>query len=459
MNYDETKHITDGPMENSTHLALLPLKNVIILPKSILPIIVGRPISIQAVEYALKHDKSIFISTQRDSTVENPTDRDVYQVGIRATILQVMRMPNGALKILVEGICRAQIKIVDQSHSFICVYAQDLTSQYSEKTVEIEALWRALKEHYEDYAKINEKIPHDLMSLAKTIEDMDAIADTIAVHINLSFDERQAMLETPDLKERLIKLNALLQKEIQIAQTEQRIKGRIKSQFEKSQREYYLHEQIKAINKELGREDQTAEIAQIKAKIKTLGLSDEASEKVDKELKRLEQMPPFSSEAVVSRNYIDWIISIPWKKQSKDTISLEQAEKILNKQHAGLHKPKERIIEFIAAKKFAKTMERSPIICLVGPPGVGKTSLGQSIAKSLGREFVRISLGGIKDEAEIRGHRRTYIGALPGKIIHAMKKAKTVNPLILLDEIDKISRDVHGDPSSALLEVLDPEQN
>ncbi len=460
MNQDDIKHIQEEHVpEQETYLALLPLKNVIILPKSILPIIVGRTNSIQAVEYALKHDKSIFISTQKDSSIENPTDKDVFQIGIRATILQVMRMPNGALKILVEGICRAQIIKVDTSHAFISVTIRDLETKNLKKSVEIEALWRHLKEQYENYAKINEKIPLDLMTLANTAEDMDSIADTIAVHINLSFDERQAILETPDLKERLIKLTALIKKEIEIVQTEQRIKGRIQSQVEKSQREYYLTEQIKAINKELGREDQSIEIAQIKGKIKNLGLSPEAMEKVEKELKRLEQMPPFSSEAVVSRNYIDWIISIPWKKQSKDTISLEQAEKILNKQHAGLNKPKERIIEFIAAKKFAKTMERSPIICLVGPPGVGKTSLGQSIAKSLGREFVRISLGGIKDEAEIRGHRRTYIGALPGKIIHAMKKAKTVNPLILLDEIDKISRDMHGDPSSALLEVLDPEQN
>ena len=268
MNIDETKHLHDEPREATAHLALLPLKNVIILPKSILPIIVGRATSIQAVEYALKHEKSIFISTQKDATIENPTENDVFQTGIRATILQVMRMPNGALKILVEGICRAHIKNVDTSHAFMCVYTEDLLSQPTEKTVELEALWRTLREHYEDYAKINDKIPHDLMSLAKTVEDMDAIADTIAVHINLSFDERQAMLETPDLKERLIKLNALIQKEIQIAHTEQRIKGRMKSQFEKSQREYYLHEQIKAINKELGRDDTQAEIIQIKTKIK-----------------------------------------------------------------------------------------------------------------------------------------------------------------------------------------------
>lgn len=446
--------------ESSTHyLPLLPLKNVIILPKSILPIIVGRPSSIQAVEFALKDEKSIFISTQINAVTENPTEHDIFQIGTKATILQVMRMPNGSLKILVEGISRARIMKADHTHGFIGVTIMEMPTTNLEKTIEIEALWRHLKDLYETYTKHNEKVPVDLMSIAKSIEDMDAIADTIAVHINLSFDERQGLLETPDLKERLIKLSSLLQKEIAILQTEQRIQGRIKSQVEKGQREYYLTEQLKAIHKELGREDQGTEIAQLRLKAKNLGLSEEADEKVEKELKRLEQMPPLSSEAAVSRNYIDWILSLPWKKQSKDTISLEQAEKILNKQHAGLSKPKERIIEFIAAKKFSKSVERSPIICLVGPPGVGKTSLASSIAKSLGREFVRISLGGIKDESEIRGHRRTYIGALPGKIIQGMKKAKTLNPLILLDEIDKMSRDLHGDPASALLEVLDPEQN
>lgn len=455
----ETKVILQEPSATTNYLPLLPLKNVIILPKSILPIIVGRQSSIQAVEFALKDDKSIFISTQKNAATENPTENDIFQVGTKATILQVMRMPNGSLKILVEGISRARIIKADTTHGFIGVTIMEMPTTNLEKTIEVEALWRHLKELYEAYTKHNEKVPVDLMTIAKTVEDMDAIADTLAVHINLSFDERQGLLETPDLKERLIKLSSLLKKEIDILQTEQRIKGRIQSQVEKGQREYYLTEQLKAIHKELGREDQSAEITQLRMKAKHLGLSEEAEEKVEKEFKRLEQMPPLSSEAAVSRNYIDWILSLPWKKQSKDSIGLEQAEKILNKQHAGLSKPKERIIEFIAAKKFSKSIERSPIICLVGPPGVGKTSLASSIAKSLGREFVRISLGGIKDESEIRGHRRTYIGALPGKIIQGMKKAKTLNPLILLDEIDKMARDIHGDPASALLEVLDPEQN
>lgn len=440
-------------------LALLPLKNVVILPKSIIPIIVGRTSSISAVEYSLNHDKSIFITAQKHSDVEHPTEHDVYNHGTRSTILQVMRMPKGTLKILVEGMSRSKIVKSHPGEGFLEVEVEDLPTTGLDKTIELEALWRQLKTLYTSYSQLNTKVPADLMNTVKTSEDMDIIADTLAVHINLSFDERQELLEIPDLKERITKLCAFLQREIDILETEERIRGSIQKQVEKNQREYYLTEQIKAIQKELGREDSSTEIAQIKAKIKTIGLSPEALEKVEKELKRLEQMPPLSSEAVVSRHYIDWVISLPWQKMSKDTISLEQAEKILNQNHAGLKKAKERIIEFLAAKKFSSSLERSPIICLIGPPGVGKTSLAHSIADSLGREFVRISVGGIKDEAEIRGHRRTYIGALPGKIIQAMRKAKTANPVILLDEIDKMSSDFHGDPAAALLEVLDPEQN
>jgi len=442
-------------------LALLPLKNVVILPKSILPIIVGRKQSIQAVEYALKQNKTLFITAQRDSKIEEPTEKDIFHSGTRSVILQVMRMPNGALKILAEGICRSEIVRFKRNDGFMGVEYKDIpTTDLDETNVETEALWRQLRELYASYAKLNEKVPEDLITVAKTAQEVDYIVDTIAVHIHLSFNERQTILETPSLKERMLKLCKYLSKEIEILQTEQRIKGRIQQQVEKSQREYYLNEQIKAIQKELGREDQTAELNELQEKAKALKLSPEAREKIEKEFHRLEQMPPLSSEAVVSRNYVDWIMSLPWGKTSKDTISLDQAEKILNRDHAGLKKVKERIIEFLAAKKFSKkTNGRSPIICLVGPPGVGKTSLARSVADSLGRSFARISLGGIRDEAEIRGHRRTYIGALPGKIIHAIKKAGTLNPVILLDEIDKISKDIHGDPAAALLEVLDPEQN
>lgn len=455
----------DQTLETSVHetediVALLPLKNVVLLPKSIVPIIVGRPSSIQAVEYTLKHKKSLFITAQKEGSIELPTEQDVFHTGTRATILQVMRMPNGSLKILAEGVCRSRVIKVHSHENFMHVSCEDIPQPLRELTTELEATWRHLKSLYLDYAKLNEKVPTDFTLSAKTVEDMDHLADTIAVHINtLSFLDRQRILETIDLKDRVLALSNFLIKEIAILETEQRIRGRVQTQVEKNQREYYLTEQIKAIQKELGREDQTAEIDQLRTQALAAGLTEEALEKVEKELRRLEQMPPLSSEAVVSRHYVDWLIALPWKKLSSDTISLAQAEKILNKHHAGLRKAKERIIEFLAAKKFSKNLERSPIICLVGPPGVGKTSLAQSIAQSLEREFIRISLGGIRDEAEIRGHRRTYIGALPGKIVQAMRKAKRVNPVILLDEIDKMSSDLHGDPASALLEVLDPEQN
>lgn len=440
-------------------LPLLPLKNVVMLPKSIQPILVGRKASMNAVEYALAHDKTIFITAQKDANTESPTIADVYEYGTRSTILQVMRMPNGAIKIFVEGICRSKIVKPEELGDFLAVTYEDIPTPDLEMTVELEALWRQLKELYLAYTKLNEKAPIDIMALARSPQDMDYIADTITVHIQLSFEERQLLLETFSLTERILKLCSFIKKEIEILETEQRIKGRIQTQVEKSQREYYLTEQMKAIQKELGRDDQALEVANLRENIAHIPLSEEAKEKVEKELHRLEQMPSLSAEAVVSRNYIDWIISLPWGKRTKDTISVRQAEKILDENHAGLKKVKERIIEFLAAKKFAKQIGRSPIICLVGPPGVGKTSLAKSIADSLGRSFARISLGGVKDEAEIRGHRRTYIGALPGKIIQAVKKAKTINPVILLDEIDKMAKDIQGDPSSALLEVLDPEQN
>ena len=446
--------------EHTPALALLPLKNVVILPKSITPIIVGRASSVKAVEYALKQQKTLFITTQKDPETENPTIDDVYHVGVKATILQVMRMPNGALKILAEGICRAHIVAsVELENNLWGAECEDLPTEQVDTEVELQALWRQLKDLYLHYAKMSEKMPTDLVGNVHTPEEIDYITDTIAVHLNLSVPERQEILELSNLKERMLKLCGFMQREIEILTVEQKIRGHIQTQVEKNQKEYYLNEQMKAIQKELGREDQSAEISKLREKAKKIGLTEEAKEKVEKELRRLEQMPSLSSEAVVSRNYVDWVLSLPWQKVSKDTISLVQAERILNTFHAGLKKAKDRIIEFLAARKFSKSLERSPVICLVGPPGVGKTSLAKSIADSTGREFVRISLGGIKDEAEIRGHRRTYIGALPGKIIQAMKKAKTLNPVILLDEIDKMARDMQGDPASALLEVLDPQQN
>ncbi|MGE0010519.1 MAG: endopeptidase La [Candidatus Babeliales bacterium] len=467
----EIETLDQGPDEG--FLPLLPLKNVIILPKSVLPIVVGRPQSIKAVQYALKHNKTLFISTQKNVDVEHPTGEDVFEYGTRAIILDVVandghhtdtsHTPKNGYKILVEGLERGIIERHEPREGFLGVYYRALPTMPTEKTIEIEALWRHLKTLYAQYVNLSlarkEKVPADLMTNANSLEEIDTIADTLAIHINLNFDQRLEFLKTPDVKERLVMLTRILSKEVEIMETDRRIQSRVQSQVEKSQKEYYLTEQIKAIQKELGREDQQGEITLLRKKAKKLGLPADAMEKVEKELKRLEQMPPLSSEASVSRNYVDWILALPWSKASKDTISMKQAEKILEESHAGLEKPKERIIEFLAAKKFSKTFKRSPIICLVGPPGVGKTSLGKSIAESMGREFVRISLGGVRDEAEIRGHRRTYIGALPGKIIQAMRKAKTTNPVILLDEIDKMSRDIHGDPAAALLEVLDPEQN
>ena len=450
-----------APQSQVECLPLLPLKNIALLPKSIMPIIVGRDISIKAVEQALKTDRMLFVSAQKNASTENPVHDDVFVYGTRSVIIQVMRTPNGPLKIRAEGICRAKAtQFENHENGFINVHYEDIPTPTLEFSTEFEATWREMAQLYTTYSTLNDEAPSDLISEVKTVRDMDYMTDTIATHIdNLSLNDRQTILELSDLNQRILKICYFLKKEIDILQTEQRIRGQIQTQVDKNQREYYLHEQMKAIQKELGREDQSEEIGTIRQTIKNAGLSKEAKQKVESELKRLEQMPPLSSEAAVSRNYIDWILSLPWQNTSKDTINISQAEKILDKNHAGLKKPKERIIEFIAAKKFSKNLHRSPVICLAGPPGVGKTSLARSIAESMGREFIRISLGGVRDEAEIRGHRRTYIGALPGKIIQAMKKASVLNPVILLDEIDKMSRDMHGDPAAALLEVLDPEQN
>ena len=442
-------------------LPILPLKNIVTLPTSIVPVIVGRKSSILAVEHAVKNNhKMIFVTAQKHPDTEDPSIEDLFEYGTVSTILQIIKMPNGSLKILIEGLQRAKVTCLNsENKDFMLTEFDYIPTTHVSSDSELEAAWRQLDVIYQSYTKFNTKIPTDMTIMARSFKDKDSITDTIAVHANLSFGDRQRILETAELTTRMIDLTILLKNEIDILQIEQRIKGRIQDQVEKNQREYYLTEQIKAIHKELGREDQMEEVHELRMQIKTLKLPAHVAEKTDKELNRLEQMPTMSAETAVSKNYLDWIIHLPWHKISKDAISLKQAETMLEKQHAGLKKAKERIIEFIAAKKFAKDLKRSPIICLVGAPGVGKTSLASSIAASLGREFVRISLGGVRDEAEIRGHRRTYIGAMPGKIMQAMRKAKTVNPVILLDEIDKMSRDHTGDPSAALLEVLDPEQN
>jgi len=448
-----------SPSLQNHQLPILPLKNMAILPKSIIPIVVGRKTSIKAVEAALQGDRMVFITAQRDTNLDKPGLEDLYDYGTRSTILQVVRMPKGGLKILVEGICRSRIITSDTNQEYLSAYCTDITTLITSSSIELEALWRHTRTKYTQYCQLNNKIPADLLPETASSLEIEHALDTVLVHITIPLEERQKFLEIMELSDRILYICKILDREITIFETEERIKASIQSQVEKNQREYYLNEQIKAINKELGRDDQQVEIQHIRTKAKKLRLPQECAEKVERELKRLENMPSSSAEASVIRHYIEWLLALPWHKISRDNISIADAEKILNKQHAGLKKPKERIIEFLAARKFSNALKKSPIICLVGPPGVGKTSLASAIAESLGREFRRIPLGGLRDEAEIRGHRRTYISALPGKILQAMRHVSTVNPVILLDEIDKMSMDAHGDPSAALLEVLDPEQN
>ncbi len=486
MIHQTTERQTVTPSELGHNLPLLPLKSVVLLPKSARQIIVTRPSSMQAIEYALKHNRAIFVSAQIKETTEHPQLEDIYIVGTRSVVHEIIYQADNTLRVVVEGICRARAIRSDwitpqqlfagaQSAPFMHVYCEDIPTTGLDKQAETEPIWRQLTLLYGTYSKLNAKAPTHLLSFAKTIHDVDYLTDAIATLLDLNFNERQELLETTDLNSRINKLCMSIKRDIDILQTQHRIEGQVQSQMEKNQREFYLNEQLKAIKKELG-EEANPEVQQLREKVKEIKLSAEATEKVEKELKRLETMTPLSAEAVVCRHYIEWIISLPWSIMSPDTISLGTAEEMLDKNHAGLNKAKERIIEFLATQKFllqsvatpaeesaAKDVSQgtnhAPIICLVGPPGVGKTSLGKSIATSLGREFVRISLGGVRDEAEIRGHRRTYIGSLPGKLIHAMRKAKTQNPVILLDEIDKMTSDTHGDPAAALLEVLDPEQN
>lgn len=448
----------DKYFEEYSALATLPLRDVVVYPHMVLPLFVGRPKSIAALEAAMANDDPVFLLAQLDPNTEDPKAEDLHQTGTVAQVLQVLKLPDGTVKVLVEGIRRARALTVDETGGLFLSHVEAIDENSDKDNPEIEALRRTLLTQFEQYAKLNKKIPAEVISTISSIDDNSRLADTIAAHLQLKLEQRQYVLETAGIVDRLEFLLAQLEAELDIMQVEKRIRGRVKRQMERSQREYYLNEQVKAIQKELGEEDERGELDALENKIKEAGMSKEAEEKCLSELKKLKMMPPMSAESTVVRNYIDTLLELPWKKKSRVSKDIAKADLILNADHYGLEKVKERILEYLAVQKRMDKL-KGPILCLVGPPGVGKTSLGESIAKATGRQYVRMALGGVRDESEIRGHRRTYIGSMPGKILQNMAKAGVKNPLFLLDEIDKMGSDFRGDPASALLEVLDPEQN
>ena len=450
--------------ERTTHhgkgdvMAVLPLRDIVVFPHMIVPLFVGREKSVRALEAVMKDDKQILLVAQRNATQDDPSVDDIYRLGTVSTILQLLKLPDGTVKVLVEGGRRAKITHFNETEAYFEAAVETVPDVPGDKK-SLDALSRSVVSQFEQYIKLNKKIAPEVLVSLNQIEEPSKLADTVASHLNLKIPEKQELLELHRVSDRLEKAFAHMENEIGVLQVEKKIRGRVKRQMEKTQREYYLNEQLKAIQKELGEgEDGQDENAELEDKIKKTKLSKEAREKAVAEMKKLRSMSPMSAEATVVRNYLQWILSIPWKKRSKVRNDVVAAEKILNEDHFGLEKVKERILEYLAVQARSPKV-RGAILCLVGPPGVGKTSLGKSIARATGRNFVRMSLGGVRDEAEIRGHRRTYIGSMPGKVIQGMKKAKTSNPLFLLDEIDKLGADWRGDPSSALLEVLDPEQN
>jgi len=442
-------------------LPLLPLRDIVIFPDMIVPLFVGREKSVVAVEEVMKSaskDKNILLVTQKDSLVDNPTNKDIYKIGVLANVLQMLKLPDGTVKVLVEGIARVQIKNVKDNNDFISCEYTDFPDKIT-KPEETKALVRAITEQFDDYVKVNKKVSKEVTTSVSQIDDPIKLSNTVAAHLGIKISEKQELLEIEKTEMRLNKILELLESELDVLKVEKKIRSRVKRQMEKTQREYYLNEQLKAIQKELGdSDDGVDDNEEFLKKIHSLKLTKEAKKKAESELKKLKNMSPMSAESTVVRNYLDWLLNIPWRSPSKIKYDLASAIKSLDSDHYGLEKVKERIIEYLAIQKRVKKVQGS-ILCLVGPPGVGKTSLGKSIAEATGRKFVRISLGGVRDEAEIKGHRRTYIGSMPGKIIQGMKKAGTSNPLFLLDEIDKLGADWRGDPSSALLEALDPEQN
>ena len=438
---------------------ILPLRDIVVFPNMIVPLFVGRTKSIKALEYAEKNDKEIFLVAQKDANVDEPNLEDIYNFGTVATILQLLRLPDGTVKVLVEGIERAKISHFLENQDFFEAYLDKLSLTNYENDRETNALSRTAVSQFENYVKLNRKVPPEILVSLNQITDLNKLADTMSAHLGIKLSDKQNLLETISVKERFSKIIDFMDDEIGVLQVEKKIRSRVKRQMDKTQKEYYLNEQMKAIQKELGESTDTKdEISEIEEKITKINFSDEALEKVKSELKKLKNMGPMSAEATVIRNYIDWITSIPWNKNTDSKINLNRASKVLDEDHYGLDKVKDRIIEYLAVQTRIKK-PKGPILCLVGPPGVGKTSLGKSIARALDRPFIKVSLGGVRDESEIRGHRRTYIGSMPGKIIQSLKKSKYSNPLFLLDEVDKIGADWRGDPASALLEVLDPEQN
>ncbi len=437
---------------------VLPLRDIVVFPHMIVPLFVGREKSVRALEDVMKDDKQILLVAQKNASQDDPSPADIYNVGTVGTVLQLLKLPDGTVKVLVEGGSRARITSFTENEAFFQAFAE-VVPEPREDPKDLEALARSVVSQFEQYIKLNKKIPPEVLVSLNQIEDPSKLADTVASHLALKISDKQELLETDRIGARLERAYSYMESEIGVLQVEKRIRNRVKRQMEKTQREYYLNEQLKAIQKELGEgEEGRDEAGELEERIKKTRLTKEAHEKAMAELKKLRSMSPMSAEATVVRNYLDWMLSIPWKTRSRIKRDIKWAEHVLNDDHYGLEKVKERIVEYLAVQQRVKKM-KGPILCLVGPPGVGKTSLGRSVAKATGRNFVRMSLGGVRDEAEIRGHRRTYIGSMPGKIIQSMKKAKSSNPLFLLDEIDKIGADWRGDPSSALLEVLDPEQN
>ena len=445
--------------EKVTVTPLLPLRDVVVFPHMIVPLFVGRDRSVNALESAMKHEKAIFMAAQKNAQKDDPKEEDIYSIGTLGTIIQLLRLPDNTVKVLVEGKSRARIRNYITDDDFFVVEAEEYGEEKAERTPKTEALMRSVIETFESYANVGKKIPQELIGTVSSINEPERLADIVSSHLNVKLEEKQKLLEIPAVEERLERIYGLMLSEIEILEIEERIKRRVKKQMEKTQKDYYLNEQMRAIQKEMGEKDDfKGEIEEIEKRLKAKNLSEEASKKVKHEIKKLKMMAPMSAEATVVRNYIDWILDLPWSEKTENKNTLNESEAILEEDHYGLKKVKERILEYLAVQTLVEKNKAS-ILCLVGPPGVGKTSIAKSIARATNRKFVRLSLGGLRDEAEIRGHRRTYIGALPGKIIQLLKKAGASNPVLCLDEIDKLSSDFRGDPASALLEVLDPEQN